>query len=131
MSSVVSTIKGLGGLFGSRGGGVKRPKKQRELGRMSLAELTELRESLTGQITPLSKEVEGERKSLDATPEAGFAGVSQRRLSRRGQRRQKQLTGLQGRLGEVSSQISKLTKQRVGSRTARATAVSTLLGRRR
>ncbi|KKM63113.1 hypothetical protein LCGC14_1514740 [marine sediment metagenome] len=124
MSSLVSTVKGIAGIFGGRGGGVKAPKKQKELGRMSLSELTELREGLTGQITPLE----------DILKEGSIEGESLKRIGtrRRKQKRAKQqLPGLQGRLGEIGAQIQKLTKQRVGSRTARATAVSTLLGRRR
>ena len=125
MSSLVSTVKGIAGIFGGRGGGVKAPKKQKELGRMSLSELTELRESLTGQITPL----EGILKEGPSGEFESLKTIGTRRI--RQKRAKQQLPGLQGRLGEISSQIQKLTRQRVGSRTARATAVSTLLGRRR
>lgn len=126
MSSLVSTVKGIAGIFGGRGGGaVKAPKKQKELGRMSLAELTELSEGLTGQITPLEDILkEGPTGGFESLKTAGTRRIKQKRAKQ-------QLPGLQGRLGEVGAQIKKLTRQRVGLRTARATAVSTLLGRGR
>ena len=123
-------LLGLGG--GGGGGGGKGPKKKKELGKLSLFELTSLREEET---TLLTKQQASQEKKLAAL-EASLSTVSD--FSRGGIERnilksKEQIAGIttslaggeEGRLGEINIQIQKLTRQRLGTRTRRATAIST------
>jgi len=111
MSSVVSAV---GGALGFKGPGrTKLPKKQPELGRLSLTELGERRKLLEKRLGKLG----------GFGREGGKFGIGRRAAAER-----KRLTG--GLTGIATARQS-LIRKGTAARTGRATTISTLLGRGR
>ena len=135
--------KGLG--LGGGGGEVQDPKKKKELGLLSLSELIDLRgEEKSAVSSQLSTELSAAQKSLGISEAAlGTAneftrggierdiGKFKEQITGITTRQTDLATGKEGRLGEINTRIRELTRQRLGTRTRRATAISTLLGRGR
>ena len=140
MSSLRSTLKPILGPLGvpgttSRGAAGKGKKKpdQKELGLLSLSELIGMREEQGQTLTKQREELAGLEKR-QATFQEG------RTASKRIQEGLGAIESLKSaieqgaeseQLSEINTRIQELTRQRLGTRTRRATAVSTLLSRRR
>ena len=126
-SKLFSKAKGL--LGGGGAGGVGEPKKQKELGLLSLSELTSLRGE---EESTIEKQLSANRANLAIFEK----NQNEKGIETATARIAELQSGLQsgqgtGRLGEINTRIQELTRQRLGTRTRRATAISTLLGRGR
>ncbi len=127
MSVVSSGFSALGRAFGfsPSGGKQKLPAKKKELGRMSLAELSEQ----LGIATKQKERFDIENPDFDPNAEvergtgfARFGGLL-------GRRKKGQFGRITKRLGDVATARQSLIRRGTAQRAGRATAISTLLGR--
>ncbi len=136
MSVVSSAFKAIGGILGlTSPGATKLPKRKKELGRMSLTELTKQQEkaqkrfgAIEARIGALGPKI---GDVLDPTdPMSGARAISGERLRmKRLGRLKSKLSGASGRLTSVTAARQSLIRRGTAARAGRATAISTLLGR--
>lgn len=136
MSAVSGAFSAIGGALGlsPRIGRQRLPRRRKELGRLSLAELTEQREAARGQLGAAESQLgaqEAKTRDREATldPESATARI----LGRAGERRRGALAGRKAgattRLQSVSAARQSLIRRGTAARSGRATAISTLLSR--
>lgn len=121
-------VRELGRFINPSAPGVGRPKAPKSLGRLSLAQLTRIRDR-TAKKKRRGEKVLGELQQQEEPTGTGFAAVGRRALQGRIRQQGRDIKRTGRRLSKVGEARQNLIRRQTAARTGRATAISTLLTR--